>query len=135
MKTIYLIILLLFGLVSCSYETVKEKQESLPDFDNIHVERIAGDSLSTNFIIWVKDTVKTHKHEHHSETVYIIDGEAEMYLGEDSFSIMTGDIIFIPKNTWHAVKVRSKNPLKVLSVQAPGFYGKDRVFLNEESNY
>jgi len=38
-----------------------------------------------------------------------------------------GGSIFIPQNTWHYVKVTSAEPLKVLSIQAPNFDGKDRV--------
>lgn len=102
----------------------------LPDgeFENIAVKKIAGDSLASNFIIWVKDTVKTHKHEHHSETIYVIEGSAKMYMNDSLYHIKNDDVIFIPKNTWHAVKVTSPNALKVLSVQSPGFFGKDRIF-------
>ena len=42
-----------------------------------------------------------------------------------------GDFVFIPKNTPHSVNVISKVPLKVISVQAPFFDGKDRVLLEE----
>jgi mannose-6-phosphate isomerase-like protein (cupin superfamily) len=63
--------------------------------------------------------------------VYVIDGEAEMRLGDKTVKIKNGDIIFIPKGTVHAVKVTSKRPLKVLSVQAPHSDGTDRVFVNE----
>ena len=36
--------------------------------------------------------------------------------------------ITIPKNTWHYAKTTSKEPLKVISIQAPNFDGKDRIF-------
>lgn len=98
---------------------------------NVVVERLFGDSLSTSFLISVKDTVKTHKHQLHSETVYIISGRANIYLNNVMQNVKTGDVIFIPKNTWHAVKVIGDKPLQVLSVQAPGFDGTDRVFKDD----
>jgi mannose-6-phosphate isomerase-like protein (cupin superfamily) len=51
-----------------------------------------------------------------------------MMLEEKKFEIKHGDVIFIPKNTFHSVKTTSKEPLKVISIQAPYFDGKDRVF-------
>ena len=124
-------VVVLLGLSTLIFFSCKNKneqsQEELSE-QNIRVERIAGDSLATSFMIWVKDTVETHKHEWHSETIYVIEGEAAMYLNDTSLIIKPGDVVFIPKNTWHAVKVNSIRPLKVLSVQSPGFDGKDRVF-------
>jgi mannose-6-phosphate isomerase-like protein (cupin superfamily) len=61
----------------------------------------------------------------------VIDGEANMFLGEKEFVVRKGDFVFNPKNTPHSVKVISNVPLKVLSVQAPFFDGKDRVLLEE----
>jgi mannose-6-phosphate isomerase-like protein (cupin superfamily) len=104
------------------------EKKAAPDFENIHVERLFGDSLSTSFMIWVKDTVATHKHELHSETIYVLEGEAKFYLNDSITTIKAEDILFVPKNNWHAVKVTSEIPLKVISTQSPGFYGKDRVF-------
>lgn len=92
---------------------------------------IGSDSLSSGNVIWIKTELKPHKHLTHSEHVYVIDGEAEMRLGDKTVKIKNGDIVFIPKGTVHAVKVTSKRPLKVLSVMAPHSDGTDRVFVNE----
>ena len=50
-----------------------------------------------------------------------------MTLGSITKEIKAGDIIFIPANTFHEVKVTSEKPLKVISIQAPEFDGTDRV--------
>ena len=66
----------------------------------------------------------------HSEHVVVLSGKATMKLGDKTFPIKKGDVVFIPKNTVHSVIATSKNePLKVLSVQAPYFDGADRVFV------
>lgn len=96
--------------------------------DNIYNRPVFSDSLASSFVIFVKKEVKEHKHETHSEQVIVLDGTAVMKVDGRSFKIKKGDIIYIPKNTWHYVKTTSKVPLKVLSVQAPNFDGKDRVF-------
>ena len=74
--------------------------------------------------------MKLHKHQAHSETIYVIEGTGEMRLGEKKCYLKKGDVLFIPENTPHSVKVTSDIPLKVLSVQAPEFDGTDRILLD-----
>ena len=100
------------------------------DYENIHVVKLESDSLASSFLIFIKKSVRKHKHEFHTEHVYVLEGEGEMILGDKNLSIKKGDLIFIPKNTAHSVTVTSKNPLKIISVQAPKFEGKDRVFVD-----
>lgn len=97
--------------------------------DNIYVKSIAGDSLSSGFVIIIKKEVKLHKHLQHSEFVVVLEGEGKMSLGDKEFTIQKNDIIFIPKNTPHKVITTSKKPLKVVSIQSPYFDGKDRIML------
>ena len=99
------------------------------EFSNIKVEKLAHDSLSTGFLIYVKHKVRPHRHVHHSENIYVIEGEGDMTVGENTFRISPGSYIFVPTNVVHSVVVdESKGTLKVLSVQAPFFDGNDRVF-------
>ncbi len=95
--------------------------------ENIYNKALFTDSLASSFCIVIKKEVKMHKHITHCEHVVIIEGEGIMKIAEKTFSIKKGDVIFIPKNTNHSVKTTSKIPLKVISIQAPIFDGKDRV--------
>lgn len=122
-----LIIIYGYSFLAIGQENLKELSPS-EDFENILVKKIGGDELSTQFIIWVKDTVRTHRHEDHSESLYIIEGSGIFYMNDQRFKIGVGDFITINKKSWHAVKVTSKKPLKVLSVQSPEFLGEDRTF-------
>jgi mannose-6-phosphate isomerase-like protein (cupin superfamily) len=90
-----------------------------------------SDTLSSSFCIFIPNEVPAHKHVFHSEQVVVLEGTGIMRLGDKSFPIQKGDLIFIPKNTVHAVRNTGTAPLKVLSIQAPYFDGKDRVFVNE----
>lgn len=95
----------------------------------VFAKKIYSDSLSTTFVIWVKTNVLLHKHEFHTEQVYILAGTAIMVVGDSIFTIKPGDMIFIPENTPHSVKVTSIELLKVISIQSPEFLGNDRVIL------
>ena len=113
---------------SQSLDTIKA-----PDvYDNIFVRKLYSDSLASSFVIFIKNEVKAHKHVSHSEHVYILDGEGEMTVADKKFKIKKGDMVFIPKGTIHSLKVMSSSPVKVLSVQAPMFDGKDRVMAEEK---
>lgn len=101
-------------------------------YENIYLRPLGSDSLGSGFVIFIKKEVKPHKHVTHTEQVLILEGEGEMTVGEKKFKIKKGDYIFIPKNTPHSLMVTSKNPVKVLSIQAPNFDGKDRVMVEGE---
>ena len=98
------------------------------DFDNIHVKKISSDSSSSTFAIWIKQKVKLHKHVYHTENVLIDKGFGEFQINDSIYKVAAGDWIVIPKNTWHGVIVNSKKTMKVISVQSPEYFGKDRIF-------
>lgn len=134
MKKVFTLCFLLSTLYSFSQnlqslDTIK----AYGDYDNIYFRQVYSDSLVSSFVIFVKKEVKLHKHGSHTEHVYILDGEGEMRVGETTIKVKKGDIIPIPKNTPHSLKVTSSTPVKVLSVQAPLFDGKDRIFIEEKN--
>jgi len=123
-------LILLFGFFTglkaqkiCCLDTVGRQSQST----NIYSKQLNGDSLSSAFCILIKQEVKSHKHVKHSEQVVVLEGEGLMRLGNEEFKISQGEVIFIPRNTFHSVKSTGKVPLKVLSIQSPGFDGSDRV--------
>lgn len=131
MKKIIASLVLVVALAAIAQIDPKLSEHKPPkDFDNIHIEKIANDSNQTSFIIWVKDEVKLHKHEWHTENIYILAGKGELTLGDEKFVIGKGDYFNIPEGTPHALKVHSSNPIKVLSIQSPNFDGSDRILIS-----
>ena len=98
---------------------------------NIKVQKLSSDQNSSSFAIQIEDSVAAHYHQSHTESVIILEGSAEMRLGEKIIMIKKGDYIVIPEGTVHSVKVLSDTPLKVISVQAPEFKGEDRHYVND----
>ena len=129
----YLLFLLLICVCSISnaqfidIDTIQVAGE----YENVTSKKLYSDSLVTTFEIWVKKEVPLHKHEFHTEQVIVLEGEANMRLGEEWKIIKAGDVIIIPEGTLHQVIVTSTIPLKVLSIQAPEFDGSDRVIIKE----
>ncbi len=132
MKLNYLLVLVSLFLSGQIYAERLVLSDIIPpeDLENIHVVKLASDSYSTDFVIFVKNSVPLHKHVEHSETIYVLEGKGLFQLGDQSMEIVAGDYIRVTKGTPHAVKVISDIPLKIISVQAPEFFGKDRVKVN-----
>lgn len=135
MRTILLTFFLLTGMISSAQDlSILQTIEPAEEYDNIHVQKIAEDSLQTSYVIWIKKAVKLHYHAAHTENLVVIEGKADMTLGDSTFTIKKGDYINVPMGTHHSVtKVYGKKPLKVLSIQSPKFDG-DRIFVTEEKH-
>jgi len=130
MKNLSLLLFSFFLMNTVLAQDIPNLSEMQPpaEYDNIHVEKLSSDERASCFVIWVKEKVAAHRHETHSESVYVLEGTGTMTLGDRSFTFKKGDYIYIPINTVHAVEVTSENAVQVLSIQAPEFLGKDRVF-------
>lgn len=100
------------------------------NFENAHILPLDSDSLTSSFIIWVKQDVPLHYHRFHTEQVLILEGEGIMQFGDERRQVVVGDFITIPPNTVHGVRVTSDVAMKVLSIQSPRFEGKDRIFVD-----
>ncbi|MCA1763501.1 MAG: cupin domain-containing protein [Cryomorphaceae bacterium] len=97
---------------------------------NISVQKLNGDSLSTSFLIEVKNHVPKHYHANHTEHVYILHGSGKFLLNADTFDVKPGDYLFIPMQSIHEVWVDGSEPMRVLSIQSPKFLGNDRVLVD-----
>lgn len=130
MRFTTILILILIPFYFKSQEIIASINEIYPDkeFENINVKKISSDSSSSTFAIWIKQKVKLHKHVYHTENVLIDEGFGEFQLNDSIYKVTAGDLIVIPKNTWHGVIVNSKSTMKVISVQSPEYFGKDRIF-------
>jgi mannose-6-phosphate isomerase-like protein (cupin superfamily) len=60
-----------------------------------------------------------HVHSLEDELFYVLEGEFDMYVGEEAFNVNTGDCIFLPKFKPHAFVIRSLR-LRVLILYTPG---------------
>ena len=127
------LLVLFLGAFSVYSQTTSELKKIKPpaEYDNIHVMKIADDDFQSSFLIWIKNDVKLHKHDQHTENIYVLKGKGEMTLNDEKFVIQKGDYLNIPKGSSHSLKVLSSSPMQVLSIQSPKFTGKDRIFINE----
>ena len=159
MKTLFTLLFALTAAIATG-QTHKQLSDYKPtaEYENVHVLKISEDDHQSSFIIWVKDSVPEHQHQHshvyggggpppgsehhdahyhadHSENIVVISGKAIMTLDGKTITVKKGDFLNIPEGTKHSVKeVSSHGPLKVLSIQTPLFSGKDRIFTKPKND-
>jgi mannose-6-phosphate isomerase-like protein (cupin superfamily) len=68
-----------------------------------------------------------HVHERLEETWYILDGQLEFRLGEETFDASAGACVFVPPHVPHAFANRSQAPAKFLLMTSPSTH--DRYFI------
>jgi quercetin dioxygenase-like cupin family protein len=77
---------------------------------------------------------KFHTHPGREEIIYVLEGVAEQWVGEQKRLHLPGEMAHIPRNTPHATRNAGTNTLKFLAilspVEAPGEFSVD-VFEKE----
>lgn len=88
---------------------------------------LSGDDTEGRFTLqdetWSVDfNVPLHYHRRHGESFYIVDGEVEWTVGGETHVMTKGDLVYIPANTPHKVRVLGDRPLHTLFISSPGGY-------------
>lgn len=60
-----------------------------------------------------------HVHERLEETWYVLDGELEFHVGQESFRASRGPCVFVPPHVPHAFANRTDGPAKFLLILSP----------------
>ena len=60
-----------------------------------------------------------HVHSYEDELFYVLQGEFDVYVGQEAFKVRTGECVFLPRFVPHAFVVRSPR-LQVLTLFTPG---------------
>ena len=100
------------------------------DFGYLTLKNFYSDSNATTDIVWIKGNEMPHKHLHHSEFAYILEGTGMMLIGDSVYPVKPGDFIEIPPGVVHAVRLTSSSPMKAIVIHAPQYDGKDKVEVN-----
>src|SRR5215470_6474234 len=59
-----------------------------------------------------------HVHTREDELFYVLEGEFDVYIGQEAFKVETGECVFLPRFKPHAFVIRSPR-LRVLALFAP----------------
>ena len=78
-------------------------------------------------VLPVGAAVRRHHHLQTEEVYYILHGEGEMTVGDETQKVKTGDAIFIPRTKSHLLKNTGSEPIKLLLVCGPAYSITDHL--------
>ncbi len=88
-----------------------------------HLQRT--ESSSSHYIL-LNAAELPHYHDKHDLSVTIIKGESVIHFKDRAVTVYAGDVIFIPKGTYHWAENVDGNGCEIHAVFSPAFDGKDK---------
>jgi len=76
----------------------------------------------------VTGKARKHKHKNMEEIYYVEKGEGKLHLGNKVIKLKKGDLIAIPKNTWHCLEKIKGKRFEVLVITHPKYDRRDLIF-------
>ncbi len=99
---------------------IKRSDAKIRKSENIevynYITRDFNESFSLSLAILEGDHPQT-KNETSDRAYYIVEGTATVDVGDNSYQVENGDVVFIPKNTTHSIKGR----VKYIVINSPSF--------------
>lgn len=71
--------------------------------------------------------MRIHKHLNNDELIFIHKGQGTLTLDEESIEVRTGDVVFVPRGTWHGLDNTGKENLLMCFQYSPA--GFEEYFL------
>ena len=93
---------------------------------NIAVFHLTQDAYSSTHLIRIKGSEKPHYHDQHDLTVTILEGESIIHFRDHEVILYQGDVIHIPKGTYHWAENIDSKASVVFATFSPAFRGKDK---------
>jgi mannose-6-phosphate isomerase-like protein (cupin superfamily) len=90
-----------------------------------YIRELYVDNTMSLAYVNLSGKAKEHKHNVMQEVYYIIKGNGTITINEKTEDIWRGDLITIPKNSWHYLTGRGE--LELLVVTSPRFDPKDVI--------
>jgi len=75
--------------------------------------------------------MRIHKHLNNDELIFIHKGEGTLTLDEETIEVKTGDVIFVPRDTWHGLDNTGKENLQMIFQYSPA--GFEEYFIENGS--
>lgn len=63
--------------------------------------------------------LRIHKHLMNDEIIFIANGEGTLTLGELSFAVKTGTVVFVPRGVWHGLENTGKENIRMVFQYSP----------------
>jgi len=83
------------------------------------------ESVSTHYVR-LQGQEPPHYHDRHSLSITVLSGESTIHFADHEVSLFPGDVVLVPKGTFHWAQNNSEEGSVVFVTFTPPFDGKDR---------
>jgi len=90
-------------------------------------QQTGGQFSMIEVVIPAKSDGEFHIHQKEDESMYLLDGELEMTIGDDVFTLKAGESYFAPPNIKHRLRNVSDKPARGVTLTTPG--GSDELIV------
>ncbi len=97
------------------------------DFDNVRLETLARNKLSSHHLVVVRKAEPLHYHARHDGWAVVLKGSGTFLLGDRMFEIHPGSSFYIPRGVHHRAIREGKEALAAFVIFTPPFDGKDTI--------
>jgi quercetin dioxygenase-like cupin family protein len=107
------------------------QQKSIDTKNGMNITQVAsGKNASVNLVLGPPGSIlKMHYNRYSDEIAYCMKGQAVMNVAGKESVIKAGDLMYIPALTLHESVVTGNETLQLISIFAPPFDGKDRIYI------
>lgn len=92
----------------------------------IAIRRLHSDADASTFFIRLNDNEQPHYHDHHDLSVTILSGESTIHFKDHAVAVTPGDVVFIPKGSYHWAEHTGAAATVLFAVFSPEFTGNDK---------
>ena len=92
----------------------------------IALQHLSRSAHSSSHYILLNGAEQPHYHDNHDLSVTLIKGESIIHFEDRAVTVKAGDVVFIPKGTYHWAENTSEEGCEIHAVFSPAFDGKDK---------
>ncbi|MGI9380294.1 MAG: cupin domain-containing protein [Methyloligellaceae bacterium] len=103
-----------------------QDMEATPDIKNpdVMMMQFGGELIKVGIVTYMAgEGPPPHYHPNDEQFIYVLEGRAAHILDEDIFTIGPGDLVHIPRNTVHGIKILDA-PFRFFTCKSPSGSGK-----------
>lgn len=107
------------------------ENEIAPD-ENFKKSIILQNDLASYHLIQIRGSEEHRQHEYHDVAFFLQSGNGLMFLGDKSFRVKQGAVVFIKHGTPYHFMNGGMVPASAIAIYSPPFDGKDDIIVPEK---
>ena len=101
--------------------------EDHPLFEKVKIAKLAGSAQNSPVGVSILELepgaeIPVHTHDENADSIYVLEGNAQVYGNGEWFAVSAGDYCLVPKGEEHGVRNGTGGTLRLFIVHAPPLF-------------